>query len=198
VQTFNSMSSAPSLEPTSPMDQLLGRLRVFIAEKMDRVTQKELLDDNAYCAKLGMTCMLMDWFMQQGIVKMLDHSASSPMTSFISTVYSESEIDKFVSVCNQNLLVELRITRLNIRQAALGWIYNVTPEFNDSAPQQSLCHGQRVRVQGLSKSPQYNGLNGSIVRRMEGGRYGVEMEGEDKKVLSVKGNNLKACGTARA
>ena len=52
------------------------------------------------------------------------------------------------------------------------------------------CPGQRVRVDGLSKSPHYNGLFARVEVRLEGGRYRVVLE-QDKKVLSLKGDNLK-------
>ena len=51
------------------------------------------------------------------------------------------------------------------------------------------CPGQRVRVEGLSKSPHYNGLFARVEVRLEGGRYRVVMEQGDK-VLSLKADNL--------
>jgi len=47
----------------------------------------------------------------------------------------------------------------------------------------------RVRVEGLSKSPQYNGRLGTIQRDVEGGRLRVVLE-QDGKVLSLKRENL--------
>ena len=52
------------------------------------------------------------------------------------------------------------------------------------------CPGQRVRVEGLSKSSHYNGLFARVEVRLEGGRYRVVLE-QDKMVLSLKGDNLK-------
>ena len=51
------------------------------------------------------------------------------------------------------------------------------------------CPGQRVRVEGLSKSPHYNGLFARVEVRLEGGRYRVVME-QGGKVLSLKADNL--------
>ena len=50
--------------------------------------------------------------------------------------------------------------------------------------------GQRVRVEGLSKSPYYNGLFARVGRSLEGGRYRVVLEEQDAKVLSLKAHNL--------
>ena len=47
----------------------------------------------------------------------------------------------------------------------------------------------RVRVQGLSKSPQYNGLIGTIQGGVEGGRMRVVLD-QTGKVLSLKRENL--------
>jgi len=47
----------------------------------------------------------------------------------------------------------------------------------------------RVRVEGLSKSPQYNGQLGTIQREVEGGRLRVVLD-QDGKVLSLKRENL--------
>ena len=46
-----------------------------------------------------------------------------------------------------------------------------------------------MRVEGLSKSPHFNGLFAHIERRLEGGRYGVTLE-HDGKVFSLKSVNL--------
>ena len=47
----------------------------------------------------------------------------------------------------------------------------------------------RVRVKGLSKSPQYNGLIGTIQGGVEGGRMRVVLD-QTGKVLSLKRENL--------
>jgi len=47
----------------------------------------------------------------------------------------------------------------------------------------------RVRVEGLSDSPQYNGQLGTIQREVEGGRLRVATD-QDGKVLSLKRKNL--------
>jgi len=47
----------------------------------------------------------------------------------------------------------------------------------------------RVRVEGLSKSPLYNGRLGTIQREVVGGRLRVVLD-EDGKVLSLKRENL--------
>ena len=47
----------------------------------------------------------------------------------------------------------------------------------------------RVRVEGLSKSPQYNGRLGTIHHEVEGSRLCVVLD-EDGKVLSLKRDNL--------
>jgi hypothetical protein len=47
-----------------------------------------------------------------------------------------------------------------------------------------------VQVEGLSKSPHYNGLFARVELRLEGKWYCVVLE-EDDKVLSVKADNLK-------
>ena len=47
----------------------------------------------------------------------------------------------------------------------------------------------RVRVEGLSKSPQYNGQFGTIQREVEGGRLRVVLD-QDGKVLSLKRENF--------
>ena len=49
--------------------------------------------------------------------------------------------------------------------------------------------GQRVRVEGLSKSPHYKGLFARVEQRLKGGRYSVVLE-QDGQVLSLKGDNL--------
>ena len=51
------------------------------------------------------------------------------------------------------------------------------------------CPGQRVRVEGLSKSPHYNGLFARVEVQLEGGRYRVVMK-QDSNVLSLKTDNL--------
>ena len=50
------------------------------------------------------------------------------------------------------------------------------PERPESAAQ-GLAVGMRVRVQGLSKSPQYNDLVGAITGEGEGGRWAWEPTG---------------------
>ena len=50
--------------------------------------------------------------------------------------------------------------------------------------------GRRVRVEGLSKWPHYNGLFARVERSLEGGRYRVVLEEQDAKVLSLKAHNL--------
>ena len=69
-----------------------------------------------------------------------------------------------------------------------GWGRRCRPSYGD----QPLCPcpGQRVRVEGLSKSPHYNGLFARVEVRLEGGRYRVVLEA-DGKVLSVNADNLK-------
>jgi len=47
----------------------------------------------------------------------------------------------------------------------------------------------RVRVEGLSRSPQYNGQLGTIEREVEGGRLRVVLD-QDGKVLSLKRENF--------
>jgi len=47
----------------------------------------------------------------------------------------------------------------------------------------------RVRVEGLSNSPQYNGRLGTIQREVEGGRLRVVLD-QDGKVLSLRRENL--------
>jgi len=47
----------------------------------------------------------------------------------------------------------------------------------------------RVRVDGLSKSPRYNGCLGTIQREVEGGRLRVVLD-QDGKVLNLKPENL--------
>jgi len=47
----------------------------------------------------------------------------------------------------------------------------------------------RVRVEGLSKSPQYNGRLGTIQSEVEGGRLRVLLD-QDRKVLSLKREHL--------
>ena len=49
--------------------------------------------------------------------------------------------------------------------------------------------GQRVRVQGLMKSPHYNGLLARVELKLEGGRYRVALE-QGGEVISLKGQNL--------
>ena len=46
-----------------------------------------------------------------------------------------------------------------------------------------------MRVEGLSKSPQYNGRLGTIQGEVEGGRLRVVLD-QDRKVLSLKRENL--------
>jgi len=52
-----------------------------------------------------------------------------------------------------------------------------------------LKSAMRVRVEGLSKSPQYNGRIGTIQGEVEGGRLRVVLD-QDGKVLSLKRENL--------
>ena len=54
---------------------------------------------------------------------------------------------------------------------------------------QGLAVGTRVRVQGLSKSPQYKDLVGAITGEGEGGRWQVVLE-KDGRAVSLKGENL--------
>ena len=58
------------------------------------------------------------------------------------------------------------------------------------APPEAVATGQRVRVEGLRKSPYYNGLFARVGRSLEGGRYRVVLEEQDAKVLSLKAHNL--------
>jgi hypothetical protein len=52
-----------------------------------------------------------------------------------------------------------------------------------------------VRVEGLSKSAQYNGLFGRVELKLQGERYRVVLE-QDAKVLSLKGDNLMPVDTS--
>ena len=50
-----------------------------------------------------------------------------------------------------------------------------------------LCLGQRVRVEGLSKTLHYNGLVARVEVRLEGGWYRLVLQ--DGKKLSLKADN---------
>jgi hypothetical protein len=68
--------------------------------------------------------------------------------------------------------------------------YAQIPERN-TANMTSHMHfefGHRVRVQGLAKSTEYNGLFGSIDAELDGGRYTVFLE--DGREISLKSENL--------
>ena len=73
-------------------------------------------------------------------------------------------------------------------------IFNTTGSSGTCPYPGPLCAATlRVRVEGLSKSPHFNGLFAHIERRLEGGRYGVTLE-HDGKVFSLKSVNLIIAG----
>ena len=53
--------------------------------------------------------------------------------------------------------------------------------------------GDSVEICGLQAARQLNGCRGRILKRLKDERWAVLLNGSERKVISVKGGNIKLC-----
>lgn len=109
--------------------QALERLRVYLRTEYDQETQAYVVREGGVeMAKEANTVVVFHWLVKDGAVVFLDSAARNPTKTYVSTIYSLSEIEEFVQVLNDYVREDVRTRTLDVCALAKGWVFNMTAD----------------------------------------------------------------------
>lgn len=110
--------------------QDLERLQQYLRAEYARDVQAEFLRDiGPKFTKFATRVVLIQWMQANGVVSFVDPNARVPSDTALSTAYSESELNEFVRVLNENVIEGARIDTAFFYAGAAACVFQIDADY---------------------------------------------------------------------